>query len=271
MTGAGLSDFISGGNLIRNLSKPAAAIPVRIVVDKFGYVPDTTSADIQGGEYFETNIATIHSQCDLFDMHNDVLEKIYYSDPGYHLGDYHTYNHTDIPRLKLGGVDYQFFVAWVSPNDADYYQSALNMINNFKHEVSLNPDDLVQARTAWEALTIKAENKIAGILCVEGGHIIENDLTKLDNLYQMGMRYLTITWNNSTDWAVSAQDGRSATVGLSEFGKDVIRQLDSLGVIIDVSHVGIKTIEDILATSKNPIVATHSGARTLHDHYRKLI
>jgi len=270
LTGAGLSDFVAGGSLIRHLSKPAAAIPVRIVVDKFGYVADTTSANIQGGEYFESEIPTIHSQIDLFDLHNDVLEKIYYSDPGYHLRDLHTYNHTDIPRLKLGGVNYQFFVAWVSPSDASYYESAIDMIYNFRHEVSLNPDDLVQARSSWEAMTIRTENKISGILCVEGGHIIENDLAKLDHLYELGMRYLTITWNNSTDWAVSAQDARSATVGLSEFGKQVIHRLDSLGIIIDVSHVGIKTIEDILATSENPIIASHSGARALYDHYRNL-
>ena len=84
------------------------------------------------------------------------------------------------------------------------------------------------------------------------------------------MRYLTFTCNNCTDWAVSAKDNRSATVGLSLFGRQVINRLDSLCIVIDVSNVGIKTIEDILQTSKNPIIATHSGARKLHDHYRNL-
>ncbi len=270
LAGAGLSQFLSGGNKISRFQKPASAIPVRLVVENFGYVPDTSMAEIQGGEYIETHIATIHSQCDLFDLHNDVLERIYYSDPGYHLGDYHTYFHTDIPRMKLGGVNYQFFVAWVSSSDAAYYQSALTMIANFKNEISLNTDDITQARTADEALSLKNENKIAAILCVEGGHVIENDINKVDSLYALGMRYLTITWNNSTNWAVSAQDARSATEGLSEFGKQVIRRLDSLGVIIDISHVGIKTIEDILATSRNPVIASHSGARKLYDHYRNL-
>ena len=270
LSGPGLSDFRSG-NLIHNQNlKPNATIPVRLIFSKFGYVSDTLDADIEGGEYFARPIATIHSQCDLFDMHNDVLERIYYTSPGYHLGDYHTYNHTDIPRLKLGGVNYQFFVCWVDPGDSGYYQSALNMINNFKYELSLNPLDLVQARSATEAMTIKQNNGTAAVLCVEGGHIIENDITRLDSLYEMGMRYLTITWNNSTDWAVSAKDARSTTVGLSDFGKQVVNRLDSLGVLIDVSHVGIKTIEDILTTSKNPIIASHSGARAVYDHYRNL-
>lgn len=84
------------------------------------------------------------------------------------------------------------------------------------------------------------------------------------------MRYMTITWNNSTDWAVSAQDSRSTTVGLSDFGRQVIRTMDSLGIIIDVSHTGIKTIQDILQVTQNPIIATHSGARALRNHYRNL-
>src|SRR5690606_5062752 len=112
--------------------------------------------------------------------------------------------------------------------------------------------------------------KIAGVIGVEGGHTIENSLDKLDSLYSRGMRYLTITWNNSTDWATSAKDPQSETKGLSEFGREVIRKMDSLGVIIDISHTGIKTIQDILEETNNPIVATHSGVRALRNHYRNL-
>ncbi len=270
LTGSGLSDFNSGSMMIRQFPKTTSGIPIRLIMSKFSYVPDSSTAEIQGGEYFERSIETIHSQSNLFDLHNDVLEIIYYSDPNYHLSTLHTYHHTDIPRLKLGGVDFQFFAVWVNPGDATYYQSAINMINIFKNELSLNTESLGQARTAAEALAIQQNNKIAGVLAVEGGHVIENDVTKLDTLYELGVRYLTITWNNSTDWAVSAKDDRSATVGLSEFGKQVITRLDSLGIMIDVSHVGIKTIEDILQTTKNPIIATHSGARKLYNHYRNL-
>lgn len=271
LNGSGLSDFKPASRNTGRLSKTPATSDIRLVISKFGYISDTMMVAVGGGEYFATVIKTIHSQCDLFDMHNDILERIYYTDPTYHLGTYHTYFNTDIPRLKLGGVDYQFFVAWVDPGvNAPYFQSALNMINIFKSELAMNPSDIAQARTAAEAMALKAENKISAILVVEGGHAIEDDLSKLDSLYNLGMRYLTITWNNSTDWAVSAKDSRSATVGLSDFGKQVIRHLDSLGVLIDVSHTGIKTIEDILAISKNPIIASHSGARALHDHYRNL-
>jgi membrane dipeptidase len=268
--GAGLSDFYPGKKTMNYLSKRTSGIPFSLILSKFGYVTDTLSVEIQGGEYFDTPLSTIHSQYNLFDLHNDVLEMIYYVDPDYHLSDYNSDHHTDIPRLKLGGVKYQFFVVWVSPGDATYYQSAMNMINIFNTELSLNTEDLGQAGSADEALSLRQNNRIAAILAVEGGHVIENDLAKVDTLYDLGMRYLTITWNNSTDWAVSAQDDRSETVGLSEFGRQVIHRLDSLGIIIDVSHVGIKTIKDIIEITNNPIIATHSGARNLYDHYRNL-
>ena len=137
-------------------------------------------------------------------------------------------------------------------------------------ECGLAPEDLEQARTASEALAINAQGKIAGVLALEGGHSIENSIDHLIQLYQAGVRYMTITWNNSTDWAISAQDPLSQEMGLSDFGRKAIRTMDSLGIMIDVSHTGIKTIEDILETTRNPIIASHSGARALHDHYRNL-
>jgi membrane dipeptidase len=163
-------------------------------------------------------------------------------------------------------------VVWVDPSThlADSYNHAMNMVSLFNDEIALNPETIGQARNKTEALALHEEDKIAAVMCVEGGHAIEDDITKLKNLYNAGMRYLTITWNNSTDWAVSAQDDRSETVGLSDFGREVIRTLDTLGVIIDVSHTGIKTIEDILETTTNPIIASHSGVRAIRNHYRNL-
>jgi membrane dipeptidase len=210
LSGSGLSDIHPGRQNINHYAKNIASTPIQMIISKFGYIADTLSAQIEMGEYFETVLSTIHSQLKLFDLHNDVLEMIYYNDPNYHLSDFHNDHHTDIPRLKLGGVDYQFFAIWVNPGDAGYYNSAIDMFNIFNREKSLNIVDLGQATTAAEALALNHDNKISAILAVEGGHVIENDLLKIDTLYNLGMRYLTITWNNSTDWAVSAQDERSA-------------------------------------------------------------
>jgi membrane dipeptidase len=267
--GSGLSPFQSVSK--PELSKTGTNIPIQISTEKFGYLSHTLESQVQGGEYFEFSIETIHSASLLADLHNDILEKMI-DQTHYHLADLHSYNHTDIPRLLLGGVDLQIFVVWVNPSThlQNSYDYAMEMVNIFNTEMSLSPQYIEQARSETEALSIINQDKIAAVIGVEGAHAIENDLEKLISLYNAGMRYLTITWNNSLDWAVSAKDSRSGTVGLSEFGKQVIRTLDSLGVMIDVSHVGIKTIEDILETTTNPIIASHSGVRSLRNHYRNL-
>lgn len=268
--GIGLGEIRSG---ISNRFISDIGIPVyniEIVINKFSYAADTTIADVAGGENFSTFLQTIHSKYTLIDLHNDVLE-VMVGDPDYHLADFHTYNHTDIPRLQQGGVDVQFFSIWVSPTGyTNYFQQALVMRDLFYSELAANPSTIEQAATMPEALQINNEDKIAAVIGVEGGHHIENSLDKIDTLYNAGMRYLTITWNNSTSWAISAQDSRTLVQGLNNFGRDVIRKLDSLGVIIDVSHVGIRTISDILAVTQNPIIASHSGARAIRDHYRNL-
>jgi len=270
--GAGLSEIYNGNKIMNNRLDKSLSIPVSITISTFAYLPQTINTTVNGGEYFNTHLVTIHSNATLIDLHNDVLE-VLAPNPSYHLGDLHTSHHTDIPRLLKGGVDIQFFSDWVSPTQFSenlYFDQSQVLINILMNEFALNTNTIGQARNLEEAVALNNAGKIAGVIGVEGGHAIENSLDNLLTLYNEGMRYLTITWNNSTDWAVSAQDSRSATVGLSDFGKSVIRMLDSLGVIIDISHTGIKTIQDILEVTKNPIVATHSGARAIKNHYRNL-
>ena len=243
---------------------------IEIVITKFSYAADTTITDISGGENLSTFLQTIHNKYTLIDLHNDVLE-VMVDDSTYHLAELHNYNHTDIPRLQLGGVDVQFFSIWVSPTTyTNYYQQALVMRDLLYSELTANTSTIAQSTTMQQALDLNNQNKIAAVIGVEGGHHIEESLDKLDTLYNSGMRYLTITWNNSVSWAISAKDTRSTTQGLNNFGRQVIRRLDSLGVIIDVSHTGIKTIQDILSVTTHPIIASHSGARSVHDHYRNL-
>ncbi|HEX9974727.1 MAG TPA: membrane dipeptidase, partial [bacterium] len=245
-------------------------ISALVTASKLGYEPDSTTVALTNETQVDFQLDLLHSKAFVVDLHNDVLEKVVGS--GYQLGVRHSYNHSDIPRFFEGGVDAQMFVVWV--DHRAYlnisYQRALQFFDAFDNQVALNPTKIAQARNADEIFQVNAQQKLAGVLVVEGGHAIENDLDKLKELYRRGMRYLTITWNNSTDWATSAEDSRTTTRGLSDFGKQVIRTLDSLGVIIDVSHVGIKTIQDILATSKNPIIASHSDVRALRNHYRNL-
>ena len=268
--GIGLGEIRSG---ISNRFSSDIATPVysiELVITKFSYAVDTTITSITGGENFTKYLQTIHSKYTLIDLHNDVLE-VMVDDPNYHLATLHNYNHTDIPRLQQGEVDVQFFSIWVSPTDyTNYFNQALVMRDLFYSELAANTSTIQQATTINQALQINNQNKIAAVIGVEGGHHIEESIDNLIQLYNAGMRYLTITWNNSVSWAISAADSRTTTQGLNNFGRQVIRTLDSLGVIIDVSHTGIKTIQDILQETNNPIVATHSGARSIRNHTRNL-
>ena len=270
--GKGLSEIHAGSKTLNHAANKSEAIQVQITISKFAYVSKTISSTISGGEFFETRLNTIHRNAVMIDLHNDILE-VMVGEPLYRLGALNTTHHTDIPRMQKGGVDIQFFSVWVSPSGYDsslYFDQSQVMMNLFNNELSLNPNTIGQARNPAEAIGLNNAGKIAAVIGVEGGHTIENSLTNLAGLYHQGMRYMTITWNNSTSWAVSAQDARSTTVGLSNFGRSVIKAMDSLGIIIDVSHTGIKTIQDILQTTTNPIIATHSGARKLRNHYRNL-
>ena len=268
--GIGLGEIRSGITNKNNTAKILESINVEIITTKFSYAADTAIAAIVGGEIFSTQLQTIHNKYTLIDLHNDVLE-VMIDDPTYHLSTLHNYYHTDIPRLLLGGVDIQFFSIWVSPTAyTNYFQQALVMRDLFYSELAANPTTIAQATTMQGALNLNTQHKIAAVIGVEGGHHIEEDLNKIDTLYNAGMRYLTITWNNSVSWAIAAADSRTLTQGLNSFGRQIIRKLDSLGVIIDVSHTGIKTIQDILQETSNPIVATHSGARAIKNHTRNL-
>lgn len=268
--GIGLDEFKSGiVNGSGNLRKPGN-IQVEIIFFKSGYVPDTISATISGNQNFITQLVTVHSNALMIDLHNDCIDMMI-SNPSYNFSIWNNTNHTDIPRLKFGEVDVQFFALWVNPNTySNHYEHTLTMINKFNSIMTDNPLSIQQAYNMNEAVNIAEQGKIAAVIGVEGGHSIENSLEKLENLYNAGMRYMTITWNNALDWAIPHNHQNTLTQGLSEFGRDVIRKMDTLGVIIDVSHVGIKTIQDILEVTTNPIIASHSGVRSITNNSRNL-
>ena len=263
--GKGLSEIHFGSKTLKYTANKSVNLQVLIAISKFAYVSKTINASINGGEFFETRLNTIHHNARMIDLHNDILERMV-DNPSYHLGTLNTIYHTDIPRLQKGGVDIQFFSVWVSPSGYDsslYFDQSQVMMNLFNSELSLNPSTIGQARNPAEAISLNNNGKIAAVIGVEGGHTIENSLTNLASLYHQGMRYMTITWNNSTSWAVSAADSRSTTVGFLTLENQLFEAMDSLGIIIDVSHTGIKTIQDILQVTTNPIIATHSGVRKI--------
>jgi membrane dipeptidase len=270
--GNGLSEIHFGSKLQPASTNKSLSLQVAITISKLGYISQSIGTTVIGGENFNTSLVTVHHNANLIDLHNDILE-VMIAEPSYHLATIHTTHHTDIPRLQKGGVDVQFFAVWVSPTQFSsslYFDQSQAMIDLLNSEISLNQNSIGLAKNLDEAISLKNNKKIAAVIGVEGGHSIENSMENLIALYEEGMRYMTITWNNSTSWVISAQDSKSTTVGLTDFGRSVIRKMDSLGVIIDVSHTGIKSIQDILEVTANPIIATHSGARAIKNHYRNL-
>jgi len=178
--------------------------------------------------------------------------------------------HVDVPRMREGGLTAAFFAIWV---DARYgpgtaFRRALDLIGAVRALADTNPD-VELATSAEDVRAAAARGHVAALLGVEGGHAIENSLDKLDSLYALGVRYMTLTWNNGNDWAGSSLDPRR-NGGLTEFGKQVVRRMNALGMLVDVSHVSDATFRDVLATTTKPVIASHSSCRALAHHPRNL-
>jgi membrane dipeptidase len=179
--------------------------------------------------------------------------------------------HTDLPRLRAGGVGAQFWSIW-SPDDApavDPVTAALEQLDLVRRMVARHPDALALASSADEVEAARAAGRLASLAGVEGGHQIGNSLGVLRMLYALGARYLTLTHLSNTDWADSATDAPRVG-GLSPFGREVVRELNRLGMLVDLSHVAPSTMDGALDVSVAPAFFSHSSARALCDHPRNV-
>lgn len=174
--------------------------------------------------------------------------------------------------MKKGGLTAEFFSLYIKPWYVTHGGAArrtLDMIDSVYRAVERHPRDLMFATTAADIRRAKTQNRIACLMGIEGGHAIENSLPALREFYRLGVRYMTLTWNNTNDWADAAR-GEKKHHGLSDFGKDVVREMNRLGMLVDVSHVSDETISDALDVSKAPIIASHSSARALSNVPRNI-
>ena len=177
--------------------------------------------------------------------------------------------HTDIPRLRAGGLAGQFWSVYVSCGTPDPVTATLDQIDAVHRMAQRYPSDFGLARTADELTTVVGQGRIASLLGAEGGHSIDCSLAVLRAFYALGVRYLTLTHNENVPWADSATDS-PAVGGLSAFGVDVVREMNRLGMLVDCSHVAVSTMRDALAASTAPILFSHSSARALCDHPRNV-
>ena len=205
------------------------------------------------------------------DTHNDVLS--YMADNEYDLGVSSVGKyHTDLARMKQGGLSAEFFSVYVDrkyATEGGSARRALDMIDYVYRAVEKYPNDLVMAYSTDDIRRAKKQKKIASLMGIEGGHAIEDSLMALRDFYRLGIRYMTLTHNNTNNWADACCDAAKHN-GLSDFGKEVVREMNRIGMLIDISHVSDKTMSDVLDVSAAPVIASHSSARALGDRPRNI-
>jgi membrane dipeptidase len=204
----------------------------------------------------------LHFQSLVIDTHTDTAQRLLAGD--FDLAAVHADGSIDIPRMREGGVGAIFFAVWIpgTVTGAEAVRRALAQIEAVRGSVARQPRDLVLARTAQDILAARAAGRIAVLLAVEGGHMLNHDLGVLRQYADLGVRYMTLTHMRNTDWADASTEAPLHN-GLSDFGKDVIREMNRLGMAVDVSHASDKAVADVLATSEAPVFASHSSCHAI--------
>lgn len=216
----------------------------------------------------------IHKDILVVDGHNDVIISSILD--GHDISNRLTTGHTDIPRLIEGGVDVQVFAVWSDDKKwkTDAFKHANDQIDALEKVISKNKDKIAIAKSLDEIYKLQKQGKIAAVIGIEGGNMIEESVENLEALHKRGAKYLTLTWNYNLSWATAAavEDAKPTNEqkGLSEKGKEIIRKMNQLGMMVDLSHGSKKLFYDVLAVSTKPILVSHSNAATLTPHSRNL-
>jgi membrane dipeptidase len=211
----------------------------------------------------------LHFSSIVVDTHDDTTQR--FLDGKFDLGARSAAGSIDIPRMREGNLGAIFFSIWIPSKitGPEAVNRALVQIDAVREQVRKHPNDLMLATTAAEVREARKQGKIAALMGVEGGHMINNDLGVLRSYAALGVRYMTLTHTGNTEWADASTD-KAAHNGLTDFGKDVVREMNRLGVIVDISHVSDKTFYDALEVSKAPLFASHSSCRAICDAPRNM-
>ena len=204
----------------------------------------------------------LHFSSIVVDTHDDTTQRLL--DPNFDIGVRHAEGDIDIPRMQEGGLGAIFFSVWMTGDvtGPEAVKRALDQMDSVREMVRRHAKELVLCTTAAEVRRAHAEGKIAVLMGVEGGHMIASDLNVLRSYAALGVRYMTLTHSLNDEWADSSTD-KPVHNGLTDFGKDVVREMNRLGMLVDISHVSDKTFYDALAVSKAPLIASHSSCRAL--------
>jgi membrane dipeptidase len=211
----------------------------------------------------------IHDSAIVIDTHADTPQR--FVDENFDIGntDPNDYGHISLDKARAGNLGAEFFSIWVDPetNQGHFAKHTLDLIDSVYEQAAHHPDRMMMAYSVADIERAHKEKKLAALMGIEGGHSIEDDIRLLRDFYRLGVRYMTLTWSNTNEWADSSGDVNDPKVehhnGLTDFGKQVVLEMNRMGMIVDISHVSDKTFWDAIATTKAPVIASHSSARAL--------
>ena len=219
--------------------------------------------------------SAIHQSALVIDTHADTPQR--FLDENFDLGENTPVSegHIDLDKIKQGNLGAEFFSIWVEPEFKGHYaKRAMDLIDSVYQQAARHPDKMTMAFTADDILRAHEQHKFAALMGIEGGHAIENDMRLLRDFYRVGVRYMTLTWSNTNEWGDSSGDIQDPNVkhhnGMTDFGRDVVREMNRLGMIVDISHVSDATFYQALLVSQAPVIASHSSSRELTNQPRNM-
>src|SRR5258706_3595716 len=223
-----------------------------------------------------TKARQIHESALVVDTHADTPQR--FLDENFDIGstDPKDHGHLSLDKAKAGNLRSEFFSIWVEPetNQGHYARHTLDLIDSVYEQAARHPDRMVMALSTVDIERARKEKKLAALMGIEGGHSIENDVRVLRDFYRLGIRYMTLSWSNTNEWADSSGDINNPKIehhnGLTDGGKQIVLEMNRLGMLVDISHVADKTFYDTIAVTKAPVIASHSSARALTNHPRNM-
>ncbi len=241
-----------------------------LILATLAFTPSPPSAAIS------PRAQAIHDSALVVDTHADTPQR--FLDENYDIGttDPKDIGHISLDKARAGNLGAEFFSIWVDPttNQGHFAQHTLDLIDSVYEQAARHPDRMMMAYSVGDIERAHKQKQLAALMGIEGGHSIENDLHLLRDFYRLGVRYMTLSWSNTNEWADSSGDIDDPKIqhhnGLTDFGKQVVLEMNRLGMMVDISHVADKTFWDAIATTKAPLIASHSCARALTNHPRNM-
>jgi membrane dipeptidase len=251
-------------------------LKLRISLLPFALLACVLASGQTGSEPVSQKALAVHQSAIVIDTHADTPQR--FLDEGYDIGstDPNDPGHISLDKAARGNLGAEFFSIWVEPetNQGHFAKKTLDLIDSVYEQAARHPDRMTMAFSVADIERAHREKKLATLMGIEGGHSIENDIRLLRDYYRLGVRYMTLSWSNTNEWADSSGDINDSAVqhhnGLTDFGKQVVLEMNRLGMIVDISHVSDKTFFDTVAVTRAPVIASHSSARALTDAPRNM-